>query len=180
MNKIALCGAHSTGKTTLGKALFEQLNLHFMTNTMRNIWQEFGIAEFEKLPADVRGTFQKYALNKQVELENFNETNGFITDRSVIDYLCYAQLSSNMSGADLDLYTNLVAERTKQYTHFVYFPIMFEGTHEVLRANLDTREKFDELARKNIEQFVPKDKLLTIKSLHHDERIEEVLRFISE
>jgi deoxyadenosine/deoxycytidine kinase len=180
MYKIALCGAHSTGKTTLGKPLSENLELNFLTNTMRSIWQEFGISEFEKLPADIRSTFQKIALNKQIELENSYENKGFITDRSVIDYLCYTQLSSNMSGADLQLYTNLIAERTKNYTHFIYFPIMFEGVYESLRANLDSRETFSNLALENIQKLVPQNKLLIIKNLDHNQRLEEVLKFVSQ
>jgi len=179
MNKIALCGAHSTGKTTLGKDLAEQLNLHFITNTMRNLWQEFGVSNFESLPQDARAIFQKYALNKQIELENGNAENGFITDRSVIDFLCYTQLSSNMSDVDLLLYTNLISQRTKDYTQFIYFPIMFEGVQKNFRANIDTREKFDELAIANIQKLVPEKNLLILKTQKHEDRIAEVLDFIT-
>lgn len=178
MNKIALCGAHSTGKTTLGKDLAERLNLHFITNTMRNLWQEFGVSSFENLPQDARALFQKYALNKQIELENGHSDIGFITDRSVIDFLCYTQLSSSMSDVDLQLYTNLISERAKDYTHFIYFPIMFEGVQENFRANIDTREKFDQLAVANIQNLVPEQNLLILKTQKHEDRIAEVLEFI--
>jgi deoxyadenosine/deoxycytidine kinase len=178
MNKIALCGAHSTGKTTLGKDLAERLNLHFITNTMRNLWQEFGVSSFEKLPQDARALFQKYALNKQIELENDHSDIGFITDRSVIDFLCYTQLSSNMNDVDLQLYTNLISQRAIAYAHFIYFPIMFDGVEENLRANLDSREKFDQLAVANIQKLVPEQNLLILKTQKHEDRMTEVLKFI--
>jgi hypothetical protein len=58
MYKIGICGAHGTGKSTLLEALNQELKLPVIKRTMRTLWENFGIDNFEKIPSDIRTSFQ--------------------------------------------------------------------------------------------------------------------------
>lgn len=178
MYKIGIIGAHGTGKTTLGNLLATELNLFFITNTMRSMWIEYGVSEFEKLPVDVRATFQKYAILRQISFENNQLKSGFITDRTVLDNLAYTHLSSSMTNVDLDLYITLATERLNNYSHFIYLPVMFEPPHDSLRADIKTRAKLAEIMEKEMLKYIPNNKLLVVKSLANNDRVSEVKQFL--
>jgi len=178
MYKIGICGAHGTGKTTLGNLLSQELNLVFITNTMRSMWTESGVSDFEKLPTDIRSQFQKHAIIRQINRENIEGKSGFITDRTVVDNLSYTKLSSSMDTVDLALYTSLVLERLNNYTHFIYLPIMFEAPSEFLRADISSRENLAKIIEEIILNYVSKEKLLIIKSLDNEDRMVEILKFL--
>lgn len=179
MLRIGICGAHGTGKTTLGIDLSKQLKLNLLTNTMRSMWQEMGVFNFETLPPDVRSVFQKHAILKQIHRENLEGKEGFITDRTVLDNLGYAKLSSNLVGVDLEIYECLVKERLKYYTHFIYLPIRFEATEEPLRANLATRADFAQIVESYLDPSAFGSKLLVVTSLDHEQRVAEVVNFVT-
>jgi len=178
MYKIGICGAHGTGKTTIGTLLSKELKLPFITNTMRSMWVESGVVDFEKLPADVRAEFQKHAILRQIDRENSEGASGFITDRTVIDNLAYTKLSSNMDGVDLKLYTTLAIERVKNYSHFIYIPIMFEPEKDEMRANLDTRLELAKIFEKSVLKYIAKHRLLQLKSLSNTDRLKEIIDFL--
>ena len=96
MYKIGLCGSHGTGKSTLAKLIADEFKVPYISRTMRDMWEQFGIADFEKLPGDVRKTFQYYAVLNQIEREETEGKEGFITDRTVVDNLGYTVLSSEL------------------------------------------------------------------------------------
>jgi adenylate kinase family enzyme len=141
MLKIGICGAHGTGKTTLAREIAEIYNLPIISQLMRNFWQEYGVMDFEKLPKDVRTTFQKESLLRQIDAED--STDDFVTDRTVLDQIAYTTMSSNMTGVDLAIYEQLCRERLERYTHLIYLPIEFDVEAEFLRADINSR---DELA----------------------------------
>ena len=174
--KIGICGAHGTGKTTVCKILSEQLGVHFITNTMRSMWQEVGVSDFEKLPSDVRALFQNHAILRQIKLEDTQIE--FITDRTVLDNLSYTILSSNLEGSELELYKQLVIERLKNYTHIIYLPVLFGAKDEFLRANVETRDLIANIMESHIQKYVPKEKLLWVKSDILQERIEQIKNFL--
>jgi hypothetical protein len=176
--KIGIFGAHGTGKTTLGKALCEVIRVDFITNTMRNMWKEFGVNDFEKLPQDARSLFQKQAIVRQIELENTKNSTGFVTDRTVLDNLGYTLLSSDMTQSDLLLYQTLVKERLNSYTHLIYLPVVFDAPSEHLRADVSTRKSWAGIIEGLIEDYLPPKKLLKMQVISHEERIQEVLKFI--
>jgi len=176
MLKIGLCGAHGTGKTTLLQELKKYLEVPELSRTMRDMWGQFGIADFEKLPADVRSTFQRYAILRQIEREDA-ATEGFITDRTVIDNLGYTKLSTDMTESELGLYEALVKERVSHYTHFVYLPIEFDAENEFLRADVSTRHQFAEIAEGYLSQWLkPHQYLIARGSL--EERVKQVLEYL--
>lgn len=178
MYRIGLCGAHGTGKTTLGKIISENFHIPFLTNTMRSMWQELSIGDFEKLPPDVRSSFQKHAIIRQIQREDVEGKGGFITDRTVLDNLAYTKLSADMTGIDLDLYEKLVSERLKNYSHFIYLPVMFDAPQEALRANIATRSTLAEIIETYLSDWLSPEKYLVVTNTDMDKRIAEVTDFL--
>jgi len=171
-----MCGAHGTGKTTLLKSLIGQLEVTELSRTMRDMWEGFGISDFEKLPQDVRLTFQRYAILRQIQREDDSKSS-FITDRTVMDNLGYTKLSTNMTESELGMYEALVKERIQKYTHFIYVPIEFEAENEFLRADVSTRKRFASIVESYLSKwFKPTNYLVVQGSL--EERGAQVLNFV--
>lgn len=154
--RIAFCGSHGTGKTTLTQICQEQYNLHPLTQTLRNFWKEQGVTNFSTLPPEVRGEFQKYLLLHQLSCEDQVWHQGLVTERSVLDFLAYTKVSSNMSDIDLSLYERLVRDRLQSYTRVFYLPIEFDMQPENLRAPEDIRQEVDDCIVSYLDQWLPK------------------------
>ena len=56
--KIGLFGSHGTGKSTLAKEVSNYFKIPLIDKTMRDMWQKYGISDFEKLPRQARKVFQ--------------------------------------------------------------------------------------------------------------------------
>lgn len=176
MLKVGLCGAHGTGKTTLLEIIAKEYSLTPVKRTMRDMWERFGISDFEKMPTDVRTMFQKYSVLNQIQQEDKTNSD-FITDRTVVDNLGYSYLSSNMSGADLQMFEQLVKERFRNYTHFIYFPVEFAAENEYLRANIDSRERLDGIFRDFLEKNFKNSYLSVTGSV--EERMKQVKEYLN-
>lgn len=179
MRKIGVCGAHGTGKTTLITQLNQDLGLPLLTRTMRTMWENFGVADFEKLPTDIRANFQKYALLFQIQREEAAGSAGFITDRTVLDNWAYTKLSSDMSQADLAIYERLVRERLQHYTHLIYLPVEFEVAPEPLRANINSRSQIARILEDCLASWLkPTDYLVATGTL--TERLTQVRTYLGQ
>jgi nicotinamide riboside kinase len=83
-NKIAICGSHSCGKTTLAKALNNHLNYPcieevaatYPANTRLNMHTQYDIMSSQIL----------------AELSHLDQYGKFLSDRSIIDNLAYSTL----------------------------------------------------------------------------------------
>jgi len=179
MLKIGLCGAHGTGKTTLTKLIADKYNLALIDRTMRNMWEGFGVSDFEKMPAELRGVFQKYAVLNQIQREDTEGVNGFVSDRTVLDNFVHVVMDSKMSEIDLSMYEALVKERIKTYTHFIYLPIEFEVENEYLRANIEKRETFAKIAEGYLSKWFEEGDYIVLRG-SVDGRMEELGRMIYE
>jgi hypothetical protein len=175
MTKIGLCGAHGTGKTTLLELISVEFQIPSIKRTMQNMWESFGVIDFEKLPLDVRTTFQKYALLNQIYQEDSFIRASFITDRTVVDSFGYTVLSTNMSGIDLKIFQELVKARCFGYTHFVYFPVEFEVANRYLRANVDSRVALDKIIKNFLEENLT-GKYLTVSG-SVEQRLEQFRQY---
>jgi adenylate kinase family enzyme len=174
--KIGICGAHGTGKTTLAKAVHELFGTPIITNLMRSFWAANGVADFEKLPKDIRTIFQKESLLKQIESEE-SYTTGFITDRTVLDQIAYTKLSSNMIGVEFEIYEQLCKERLKTYTHLLYLPIEFESEQEFLRADISTRVECADIMKSYLDKWMPDQYIIV--SGEFEERVKQVKTLLS-
>jgi nicotinamide riboside kinase len=173
--KIGICGAHGTGKTTLAKEVHQLFGTPIITNLMRSFWQQNGVADFEKLPKDIRTIFQKESLLKQIEAEESYLT-GFITDRTVLDQIAYTKMSSNMIGVEFEIYEQLCKERLKSYTHLLYLPIEFESEQEALRADIKTRGECAEIMKSYLDKWMPNQ--YTVISGEFEDRVKQVKKLL--
>lgn len=144
---------------------------------MRTLWERFGIDDFEKIPADIRANFQKYALMNQIDREEEEGMYGFITDRTVLDNLAYTRLSADMSQSDFRIYERLVKERMKNYTHFVYLPIEFEVEDEPLRANVGSRQDVATIIEDYLNKWLEPNNFLIVKG-SLEERVKQVSAYL--
>ena len=179
MLKIGLCGAHGTGKTTLTKLIAPKYDLALIDRTMRNMWEGFGVSDFEKMPPELRGTFQKYAILNQIQREDTEGNNGFVSDRTVLDNFVHVIMVSKLSEIDLGLYEALVKERIKIYTHFIYLPIEFDVENEYLRANIEKRGSFAKIAEGYLSKWFRKGGYIVLKGSVEERmsRFEQIVGF---
>jgi deoxyadenosine/deoxycytidine kinase len=177
MKKIVLTGAHGTGKTTLLTPLVELYQLHALPRTVRNFWEAHGVSDFEKLPPEIRAEFQKYLLLNQLSLENEHWDKGFITDRSVLDYLGYTLISSTMGGSDIELYKALIKERLLQYDYIIYCPVEFPAEAEYLRAHPGLQNQVAEVMETHLGLWLQPDQYCIVRG-SVQERLEQIKSFV--
>jgi deoxyadenosine/deoxycytidine kinase len=175
--KIILTGAHGTGKSTLVQPLAQEYKVPVFQRTVRNFWEDNGISDFELLPADVRAVFQKHLLLNQLEKENSLWEKGFITDRSVLDYLAYTVVSSTMSKTNLDLYKALIRERLLQYDYIIYLPVEFSAEPEYLRANPESQEQVAQVFEEHLKLWLKPEQYCIARG-SVENRLEQIKSFI--
>ena len=183
--KIGIFGSHGTGKSTLAKEISSYFELPLVDKTMRQMWQDHGVEDFEKLPSQVRKIFQYKAILTQIHREDIHR-EGFVTDRTVLDNLAYTIDSSQISDLELDFYKALVRERIKNYTHLIYLPIQFSFEEERLRASKKSQKSVALIIENLISEFFSADldkdlhkgKLLQVDG-NLQERFTQVKNFIN-
>lgn len=91
--KIGLSGAHRTGKTTLAKALAEELGIEYLDASISGVYNKLGI-----LPTDDLSFSERF----EIQLELINHLSGlyanrhsFVTDRTPLDLIGYMMLELN-------------------------------------------------------------------------------------
>ncbi len=172
---LVLCGAHGTGKSTLVDVLSKMYEMYPIQKTVRSYWDEIGVGEFERLPRDVRTVTQKDILMRQINREDTEGAEGFITDRSVIDVLAYTYISSNMHGSDWEIFKQLVKERVSYYSYIVYTPVEFTPRDKQGRADLHLQEDIAEV----IEGYLKEWNVTYLKvSGHVPERVSQIEEFL--
>lgn len=110
MYKIAIIGSQSTGKSTLGNQLSENMNIRLITELARK-W------DIEKATQTELIDIQKELLNLQIEEERKHEQ--FISDRSTIDNLAYwiHNVSPIVDREENGLYVKTALGNVKNYSH---------------------------------------------------------------
>jgi len=175
--KIALTGAHGTGKTTLVDIISREMNITSIKNTVRTFWEKSGVEDFEKIPRNIRGEFQKLLILNQIKKEDDIFGNSYITDRSLIDYLAYTKVSSDIQESDWNILKALVKERVKSYTHIIYVPIEFEAQKERLRADIAIQQDIDKVIQELLPEICQGDKFVWISG-SIKERVQMIKDFI--
>jgi deoxyadenosine/deoxycytidine kinase len=178
MYKIGFCGSHGTGKSTLLQAISKDFDIPVLDNTIRTYYKDIGIDDFEKLPANIRTQCQLNLLLNQIQREDGEGKNGFITDRSVLDYIGYTTVSSDMSGGIKGIYEQLIKARLQNYTHFIYIPVEFEAQKEHLRADPKSQNLVAETIEGYIQKWLAKDKYIIVRG-SVEERLGQIYKYIS-
>ncbi len=131
--RVAVVGAHGTGKTTLAERLVEITGLPLITEAAREVIVQYG--DPLKLDTNGRKRFQRAVLDVQIyhELENYER--GFISDRSVIDNLAYWV---HQGLVDTPAFYKAI-DRAKQhlrrhpYDLIIYLPVEFDVVNDGVR-----------------------------------------------
>lgn len=90
MHKIALTGAHRTGKTTLAKQISKEFGLPYWPSDVTGMMNSLGYKFEEDQPLAKRLEMQQDIFDLYVDrLNNEAPAYGFITDRSPIDFASY-------------------------------------------------------------------------------------------
>ncbi len=94
MIRLALSGAHGTGKTTLAKALAGKHGLYFLETSVRKVHTELGTDPSKAMSFEVRAKVQEKILENMVrefsEIPSKVTQTGFVADRSFGDLVTYA------------------------------------------------------------------------------------------
>jgi len=137
---IALCGTHSTGKTTLAKLLIKRkrfFDYTLLINTTRSM-QKKGF----KINKNQDKNSQSFLL-----INKFNElisNRKYISDRSLVDGLAYAIINKTYTKNELLIIENLVNISTSIVDYIFYIPINTKLEKDGVRINSEKyRRKVD-------------------------------------
>lgn len=93
--KVYMCGAHSSGKSTLCRYVAEKYNLPMIPEVARMILSETEL-QIDALRSDIGivNTYQTKVFERQIEEES--RQKNFVSDRSLIDCLAYSAQHSTL------------------------------------------------------------------------------------
>lgn len=106
---FGLSGAHRSGKTTLARALSEQMQIPFFETSTSKLLAEKGINAVGDLPLLQRIEAQEYLIEKHWELTQALP-RPFISDRTPLDMIAYTLGEVTMHNTDLQ-----TAQRIQRY-----------------------------------------------------------------
>ncbi len=141
--RIYVCGAHSTGKTTLARHLAREMGLPLINEVARQVMAELELS-FESLRVNLEqvASYQKQVFQRQMEVEE-RYPEGFVSDRTFCN-LAYAARHSMILPELLDDKAESYFERFR--TESLVF---FVRPHIECMANDGVRERvgWDEINR---------------------------------
>jgi predicted ATPase len=141
--RIYVCGAHSTGKTTLARHLARELGLPLINEVARQVMAELEIS-FESLRVNLEqvASYQKQVFQRQMEVEE-RYPDGFVSDRTFCN-LAYAARHSLILPDLLDHKAERYFERVRNESL-----VFFVRPHMECMANDGVRERvgWDEINR---------------------------------
>ena len=122
--RIAISGAHGVGKTTLARKLAKTLDLPQIEEVVRSVAKDFGFkttGQIRKAKELDKCLFQNTLFVRQAVTE-MQFKNGFVSDRSMLDFVAYCYLY-NLP----DHYVEILQKEALRYSEFydllVYCPI---------------------------------------------------------
>lgn len=189
--RIAFFGACGTGKTTLVKSIYKELNLKPLYNNARDIIAGLGIEDVSEIEPTKRALMLESILlsriMKQIDLLDEN----FISDRSPLDELMYWELDNDKNFPSLtpviQKFVHSYLERFK-YDLLVYVPIEFDlSEEEKSEDKLRYVNEHRYIEDKYVKEFYDKEKndLLYCKKIISvtgsvEERIEQIKEALKE
>lgn len=170
--KIAIIGTHSTGKTTLLKALKPHLNLSIITEIARQFPRDITDNPMAEM------TRQIDIFRKQFYTEKLYEN--FISDRATVDNAAYMINALKIYGNLISpiMYINVIKNinkainHAKEYDYLFYIPIEFDTVDDGFR-NTDNDERV--LIDMIIKEIMPESVMITGTV---EERVKKVLEVI--
>ena len=169
LDRVAIVGASSTGKTTLCDLLRTKLTCHEFVGETTRIVNSYGF------PINEDGTDATQLAISSLHLINLLIPNPLIMDRCYLDLLAYSRF------LHIDKSTYNFIEETwhsikHHYTHFIYCPVEFISVDDGIRS-------VNEIWRQHIDMQIVN--ILQESKLSHltvtgtpEERVEQVLKYI--
>lgn len=178
--RIAITGAHGTGKTTLARALSEKLGLPLIAEQARLVAEEMGVKTCEELlqNSKLARQFQERVLEEQIRAQ-LARPEGFVSDRCTLDCIAYWNLYLG-DGSDAGRYffrARLHAFRRLDL--IVYVPPLVLSGGDGFR--LDTHHaEVDACIQREVGllQECTGEKVLSLKGVGPGERLAAVLEFV--
>jgi hypothetical protein len=128
MTIYGLCGAHRSGKTTVAKAIAEQMGIEFLDSSF-NVAREFGYDPVAPMP--LRKRVEMQALVFEHHMHQLDKApRPLITDRTPVDFFAYLMAEFHMTSdrhaeADVLEAAALLAEHCLAFTPKTYDMVFF-------------------------------------------------------
>lgn len=122
--KIAISGAHGVGKTTLAGKLAKALALPQIEEVVRSVARDFGFrttGQIQKSGLLDKCLFQNTLFVRQAVTE-MQFKNGFVSDRSMLDFVAYCYLY-NLPDHYVEILQKEALRHSEFYDLLVYCPI---------------------------------------------------------
>lgn len=124
--KIALCGSHGSGKTTLAELLSKKIQAYPLTQSVTTLSAiSMGFCRPSEIPLCKMKEFQWVALFRQHALEDMYSS--FVTHRSPIDYLAYFMFQVPGAHRESKEYASACLSRLKSYDAVFILPVTSRG-----------------------------------------------------
>jgi len=143
--KIAVIGAHGTGKTTLSKGIADLFKFNHIPDVVADAFKlNFPINE------DTPPETQFWIISKQIELER-NTLSSWVMEKSLWDNIIYGEFSIKDKSV-LKILRN-IAEKNAKYDIVFYCPIEFPIPDDGLRSlNVEFQKTIDKEFRKYLKK----------------------------
>jgi len=139
--KIAVVGAHGTGKTVLAKTISKQQGLPLITEQARIVAKEININNCQELLAnpELARAFQWKVLERQIKAQL--KHNEFVSDRSTLDCIAYWKLYLGDKGKETSQYIfKARLHAWKQLELIIYVPPVMPAKNDGFRLVDKQRE----------------------------------------
>lgn len=144
MARIGLCGTHSTGKTTLARALAEKLPHYYLDINVTRWVRELGF------PINEESNDASQEINFLKRVAHLNSFSDIIADRTIVDNVAYSTVAferGNLTAHSLNYQKALLYKNIYKYDYLFYIP-------PEIPLELDGVRPVDEWYRKNIAEIV--------------------------
>ena len=170
VNRVALVGASSTGKTTVYELLKNKLlKYEFINESTRSV-AEYGF------PINEKGTSKTQLAISSFHLEALLRPGNLLLDRCYMDLMVYSNFMPEIDAPSHSYIEDIWNRVKKEYTHYIYFPIEFKSVDDGVRSvNEEWRVKIDNEFKLLLDGVKKPYLAVTGSPL---QRVEQILKFI--
>ena len=170
VNRVALVGASSTGKTTVYELLKNKLPKYEFINESTRSVAEYGF------PINEKGTSKTQLAISSFHLEALLRPGNLLLDRCYMDLIVYSNFMPGIDAPSHSYIEDIWNRVKKEYTHYVYFPIEFKSVDDGVRSvDEGWREKIDNEFKLLLEDVRQPYLTVTGSPL---QRVEQILKYI--